>query len=234
MTTSNTEGPGDDGGSDGPVRDLEPIDLNELALFDPASVPVTRRTIQGFAVAPPGLLPLEMLDAFSPDSPYGLYGLSSRADYKAFKAFYLAEMAKSTDASLVPLILSGELRLDVHYFASTPVPVADMTAHPFLWRAPILAENLHRTGTPHAASASVEWQTIRKLVDYTDIGAIEVPPQSGSGGHDFLVRRRHADTLEFKRLGRLSEVLPTVDDTSAVNAVQGLIRALGRIIPWTP
>jgi hypothetical protein len=200
----------------------EGYDFSSLRTLDVAGIPVYRRQLKGLLSVPAGKEPLANTlgePCGDPKCRYRAYELVLHPDPTALLANHILV---AEELGMPPGLLIEELHRDIYEVTSAaPVPTADLTAHPILYRVPLTLKALRAR-----PAESQEWELVRIVRDGADTQAIRLPVLRGSG-EDIVLHADAASSLQIRYVGSLPEVLPALSEQTTTDVIA---RALMRLL----
>jgi hypothetical protein len=197
-----------------------------LASFDPTTVVLTRRPLAGFTATVAGAHPRDArLDGLDPASPDGAIELSILPSARAVVERYVRDIQRRWEGIPAAAILGGDLRVDIWSVSSPELLVADLRTNPILWRVNAKPERLQAL---RFVSDAPEWELVDIVTTQLGADAFEVPPASGDGGRDYVVRTAAVPDVQFERLGTLQDLAPRGPDLAIFTSLERLIARLFR------
>jgi hypothetical protein len=201
----------------------ERYDFSSLRTFDPASVTVRHRQIKGLLSIPAGHQPL--VDTLGepcgdPSCRYRAHELVLHPDPAKLLANHIL-VAEELD--MPPGLLIEELHRDIYEITSVgAIAIADLTAHPILYRVPLTLKALRTRPTE-----SQEWELVRIVRDYSRTQAIRLPLLYGSG-EDLVLHTDATPGLRVRYVGSLQEVLPALGEQASSDVIARVVARLLR------
>jgi hypothetical protein len=127
------------------------------------------------------------------------------------------------ELDMPPGLLIEELHRDIYEITSAgAIAIADLTAHPILYRVPLTLKALRTRPTE-----SQEWELVRIVCDYSRTQAIRLPLLRGSG-EDLVLHTDATQGLQVRYVGSLQEVLPALGDQAASDVIARVVARLLR------